>query len=524
MSLTLPRGDKSPIVWTIAGSDCAAGAGLQTDLKTITALGAHACTVVTSITAQNTASVAGYETVSPAMLKAQLDALSADLPPQAIKIGMLGDAEGVRSVADKLASLKVYTVYDPVMISTSGARLLSDDSLATMREKLLPQVDLLTPNIAEAEALTGIKIRSDEDVEKAAAAILKLGVKAVFIKGWDLGDGYVQDYFRNSEYSFWLTLPKYTGEVSRGTGCALASAWATAHAFGYDDTDCAVIAKAYVHRCLRTNKKLGQGPPIAEHKPWPSGAVSVARSAEKSRQNMCAEDFPWLTLSAEEGRNRPEFADCGIEPLGFYPVVDSVAWLKRLLPLGVRTAQLRVKNLQGEALENEIREAIALGRRYGARLFINDYWELAIKHKAYGVHLGQEDLATADMNALSKTGLRLGISTHSYAEAARAHALQPSYIALGPIFPTTLKSMKFAPQGVETLRIWRQLLNYPLVAIGGIKLEQADEIYGSGADSIAAVSDVTQNADPEARAKAWLKLTEMRKGFISEGDGLTAFA
>jgi hydroxymethylpyrimidine kinase/phosphomethylpyrimidine kinase/thiamine-phosphate diphosphorylase len=490
MSSTIPRGGKTPIVWGIAGSDSCAGAGLQADLKTLTALGAHGCTIVTSVTAQNSAAVRGIESVSPEMLSAQIEALREDMPPQAIKIGMLGDAAGVRVLAEALGKIGVYTVYDPVMLSSSGAPLLGSDTLAAMREVLLPRVDLLTPNLAEAEALTGLTIRSDADVEQAATALLKSGAKSVFIKGWDAGKGFVQDFYRRGATSFWLTLPKHSGAVPRGTGCALASALAAAHAFGFDEADSAVIAKAYTHRCLRLNQKLGKGPPLAEHRPWP----------------VEAEDFPWLTETAEAARKRPKFPDCGEEPLGFYPIVDSAAWLRRILPLGVQTAQLRVKNLQGGVLESEIRVAIDLARAHGARLFINDHWQLAIRHKAYGVHLGQDDLAAADVAALEASGLRLGLSTHSYAEAARAHAFRPSYIALGPIFPTALKSMNFAPQGVETLRIWRQIFSCPLVAIGGIALENASEIYAAGADSIAVVSDVAKSANPDERVRSWLKV------------------
>ena len=491
MSLTLPRGDKTPIIWSIAGSDSSCGAGLQTDLKTITALGGHACTIVTSITAQSTCEVRGYEAVSPSMLKAQIESLHADMPPDAIKIGMLGDGAGVHALTDTLKKIDSHIVYDPVMISSSGTKLLDDATMAAMKA-LLPLVNLLTPNLVETELLTGIEIKNDADVKNAAIAILQMGVNAVLIKGWNT-NGFAQDYFQNAAQSFWLTLPKRDGEVTRGTGCTMASAIATAHAFNYDEADAAVIAKAYVHRCLRQNRKLGKGPPIAIHSNWPANA----------------DDFPWLSLNAEAGRHRLQFPVCDKNALAFYPVVESAAWLERLLPVGVRSAQLRVKNLQGPALENEIQKAIALGKKYNTQLFINDYWQLAIKYGAYGVHLGQEDLDTADLAAIAKAGLRLGISTHSYAEAARAHGLQPSYIALGPVFPTTLKSMNFAPQGIETVELWKKLLPYPLVAIGGIKLEQAANIYAAGADSIAVVSDVTQHADPEARVKAWLQLTKM---------------
>lgn len=508
MSLTLPRGQQSPIVWSIAGSDCAAAAGLQTDLKTLSALGAHGCTIVTSITAQNTSAVQAFEAVSPKILKAQIDALLQDLPPQVIKIGMLGDAPGVRVLAATLNKVKTYTIYDPVLKSSSGTQLLTSETLAAMLQTLLPLVDLLTPNLAETEALTGTKIRSDSDVEAAATQLLKTGIKSVLIKGWDSDNGYVQDYYSSAASSFWLTSRKHKGEVPRGTGCTMASAIAAANAFGFDAADAAVIAKAYVNRCLRTSRKLGKGPPVAEHRPWP----------------VAAEDLPWLTSTAKAGRTSIVFPDCGEEILGFYPVVDSVEWLQRLLPLGVRTAQLRIKNLGGAELEKEIIAAIALAKRTNTRLFINDFWQLAIKHGAYGVHLGQEDLLNATLESIAAAGLRVGLSTHSYAELAAAKALQPSYIALGPIFPTTLKTMRFAPQGMETLHLWRKFVTCPLVAIGGIKLEQAREIYESDIDGIAVVSDITQNANPENRAKDWLKLSKVGVGFVREKKRVAALS
>lgn len=200
------------------------------------------------------------------------------------------------------------------------------------------------------------------------------------------------------------------------------------------------------------------------------------------------------------------FPDCGPEKLGFYPIVDTAAWLERLLPLGVTTAQLRNKNLSGAELENEIQAAIALGKKYNCRLFINDYWELAIRHGAYGVHLGQEDLDDADLNAIAAAGLRLGISTHDYQELGRAKQCQPSYYALGPIYHTTSKEVGFAPQGLEKLREWRAMTDRQLVAIGGITLERALDVIAAGADGIAVITDITQHASPEQRAEEWLKL------------------
>ncbi|MDF2786832.1 MAG: thiamine-phosphate pyrophosphorylase [Pantoea eucrina] len=182
--------------------------------------------------------------------------------------------------------------------------------------------------------------------------------------------------------------------------------------------------------------------------------------------------------------------------LGLYPVVDSVSWIERLLAAGVRTIQLRIKDLPDREAEDSVRKAIALGRRYRARLFINDYWRLAIAHQAYGVHLGQEDLEVADLQAIRQAGLRLGISTHDDAERKRAVALRPSYIALGHIFPTQTKQMPSAPQGVAQLqRHLPHLQGIPAVAIGGISLARVPEVLATGVGSIAVVSAITQAAD-----------------------------
>jgi thiamine-phosphate pyrophosphorylase len=197
--------------------------------------------------------------------------------------------------------------------------------------------------------------------------------------------------------------------------------------------------------------------------------------------------------------------DRRIYPDRFYPVVDSVAWVARLTRLGVGTIQLRAKNLSDADALRIVREALAVTRGTSTRLVVNDYWRAAIEARAQHLHLGQEDLADADVKAIRAAGLSLGISTHDDAELKAALAAKPEYVALGPIFPTTLKAMRFAPQGIARITEWKKRVGaVPLVAIGGIKFEQAAEIFAAGADSIAVVSDVTQNADPDARVRQWL--------------------
>ncbi len=194
-------------------------------------------------------------------------------------------------------------------------------------------------------------------------------------------------------------------------------------------------------------------------------------------------------------------------PDRFYPVVDSLAWIERLTRLGVGTVQLRVKNLSHDAAVALVRAALAITRGTRTELIVNDYWRAAIEAGARHMHLGQEDLAEADVSAIRAAGLTLGLSTHDDKELATALRQDPDYVALGPIYPTTLKAMRFAPQGLERIGEWKRRIGaIPLVAIGGIALERAPGVFAAGADSIAVVSDVTQNANPDRRVRDWLAL------------------
>lgn len=192
----------------------------------------------------------------------------------------------------------------------------------------------------------------------------------------------------------------------------------------------------------------------------------------------------------------------------FYPIFDSVDWLERTLPLGVRLVQLRIKDRSEAELDAAIRQAQALCRRHGAVLVVNDYWRLAIEAGCDWVHLGQEDLDTADVPAIRRAGLKLGVSTHDLAELDRALALAPDYVALGPVYPTILKTMKWHSQGLERVTEWKSLVgDIPLVALGGMSVERSPGVFAAGADIVAAVTDITLHADPEGRVRQWLEAT-----------------
>ncbi|PSW03444.1 thiamine phosphate synthase [Photobacterium lipolyticum] len=202
------------------------------------------------------------------------------------------------------------------------------------------------------------------------------------------------------------------------------------------------------------------------------------------------------------------FAETDVTQLALYPVVDSAEWVERLLKLDVKTTQLRIKKPQDIELEEQIQRITALGNAYHAQVFVNDYWQLAIKHHAYGVHLGQEDLDTADLTAIQQAGLRIGLSTHGYFEILRAAEFSPSYIALGHIYPTTTKDMPSKPQGPNRLALYQKLIGdeFPTVAIGGIDLSRAEKVWRTGVSSVAVVRAVTQADDTKAAIEAFNQL------------------
>jgi len=189
----------------------------------------------------------------------------------------------------------------------------------------------------------------------------------------------------------------------------------------------------------------------------------------------------------------------------FYPIVDSADWVRRIVAVGARLIQLRIKERTFDEVRGEVRDALAVCARHGAQLVVNDHWEAALAEGADFIHLGQTDLDGADLKAIRAKAVRLGVSTHDHAELERALAVAPDYVALGPIYPTTLKVMPWAPQGLERIGEWKRLIGRrPLVAIGGITLERAALCLAAGADCVSVVSDVVKHSDPLVRARAWI--------------------
>lgn len=476
------------MVWSIAGSDSGGGAGLQADLKALQAFGVHGCTAVAAITAQNSIAVTRVEPVSADLLDAQLSALAQDLPPQAIKTGLLGSVDNVRVVCQWVDRLRaqghaVALVVDPVLGASTGTAFANEAVRQAYVDELLPRATLITPNQAEAQRL-GLAAPA------AQQALLQHGV-SLCITGGDADDAQANDWLCSPQTSGWLSLPRLDTRHHHGTGCTFASTAAAALASGYCVADAVVLSKMATTHALRHAYAAGQG----------AGPVLALPDFAQHIGNLPAFTLPGATAPLDV-QGLPSFAPLSHPAMGVYAVVDSAAWVSRVLAAGVRTVQLRIKDPAEPMLAAQIAESIAAAQAIpGAQLFINDHWQLALQHGAYGVHLGQEDLERVDLQALQSAGVRLGLSTHSYWEVARAWALRPSYIACGPIFATQSKDMPWIPQGLDNLRYWAGVLPLPVVGIAGIDASNVAEVAATGAASAAVISAITKAANPEAACK-----------------------
>jgi hydroxymethylpyrimidine kinase/phosphomethylpyrimidine kinase/thiamine-phosphate diphosphorylase len=491
----------SQLVWTIGNSDCSAGAGIQADLHTFKDLGVDGCSVISVITAQNSLRVSLVESVSEQMFANQLDSLAEDKPAKVIKIGLLGSARQVQILAEKLIifkgswALAPYVIYDPVMLDPSSHNMQEEGIIDLIKTQLLPLIDLLTPNASELLALSGHALISGESFKPAVDKLITMGCQSVLIKSGHFSpvEGIALDYWSDGQREIALSSERLSDVHSYGSGCTFASAIAAAIALDYCIEDALVIAKAYLNQGLKAAKPLGSGEGAVAHCGWPSNKSDFPEIVLPESKIGYELDLPG-TLEAGIG-----FASCGTLKLGLYPVLDSIEWLEKVLKLGVKTVQLRIKDKTDVQVEAQIIDAIALAEKYQARLFINDYWQLAIKHQAYGVHLGQEDIELADLAMIADAGLRLGLSSHGYYELLRAKQLKPSYIALGHIFATQTKVMPSQPQGLKCLAQYAQLLaDIPTVAIGGINLQRASAVWNTGVGSIAVVTAITLSDDPKA--------------------------
>ncbi len=492
--MSLEAKERPPIVWSVAGSDSGSGAGLQADLRAFEAMDVHGCTVVAAITAQNSMGVQLIAPVDAAVFEAQLAALADDMPPAAIKVGMIGSVENLRVLVRWIDRLRqnnphLVVVVDPVLGATTGASFAQTDLIQAYRDELLPRADVITPNRTEAALLLNQTAFTDASaIAQAAQSLQALGCKTVIITGGDAQGLHSEDYCLSPHAQGWLRLPRVATAHNHGTGCVFASTVAAAMARGFVSMEALVIAKMATTHALRHAYAAGRG----------AGPV---RPRSDFAQHI--ENLPTLSLPRDSAQISPlGFTPLSDADLGLYAVVDSADWVQRVLVSGVKTVQLRIKSPELVDIRREVQLSVQHAKAAKAQLFINDHWQLAIEEGAYGVHLGQEDLHVADLQAIAQAGLRLGLSTHCYWEVCRAWALQPSYIACGPMYATQSKDMPWQPQGTHNVSYWSALLPLPLVAIGGISVERASQARQAGAAGVAVISAITAAASPEAAIMA----------------------
>lgn len=471
-------------VYLVGGIDPSAGAGLLLDQQVVQSYGVLSQVIASCLAIQNHQSFLDMKAFPAQDLAQQFATLDEIGPVHAIKLGMLPSSDLLRCVADLIREKPVFKILDPILETSSGFRIADQNWIDSCREFLLPQLDLITPNLPEAQALSGL---ASSNPDELAWELLKSGCRAVLIKGGHFPNQTdVIDRLYTKDEQLELLAPRQQGAI-RGTGCFLASAIAAGLASDLSLKDAVVYARGKLMQAIDDSWHLGMHR-LLNPQNQPS-RLPLLHDKTIHSLNPGSEAFP--SIDPREVR--------------LYPIVDRAAWLERLLPLGVRSIQIRIKDLAGAALEEEVAASVALAKKWQARLWVNDYWELAIKHRAYGVHLGQEDLAKADLTQILESGLRLGISTHCYEELARALTLQPSYLALGPIFETTCKSMRFGPQGFARLTEWIRLSDCPVIAIGGLKPDHIEDALSCGASGLALISDITQAKNPEHRTKFWLE-------------------
>ena len=563
-----PTSVSTPLVWSIGGVDPTALAGISADNRAIALSGAHGVNIVTSVTAQNSNAFFTQHEIPIDVLEQQWIALSEQckslvseqiaFKPMVIKIGLLVSVEQVKWLGDKLCSLKqelkkkqgkqelnnsVWVIYDPVLRASSDSDPVVDNMLTAIKSYLLPSVDLLTPNLPEALLLTkGLfkepsqelvkdllieQPKSQESLSEFTIALSNAFNCQVLLKGGHVDDVFNQasdhkessqqwcfDYYARCDslkdtryvpepaHEFVIRQPYSDNENRRGSGCILASLIAGFVANNYTFCDAIFLSNGVM------NKTYQQAQPLGTAR---GGALKLSLTI--NYQDLPVIDsFNSVVIGDVVDNADIAYASCP-DQLGLYPVVDSVEWLERLLKQGVRTIQLRIKEQVNKDIEDSIITAISLGKAFDARVFINDFWSLAIKHNAYGVHLGQEDLHSADLNAIKNAGLRLGLSTHGIFEAQWASQFSPSYMAIGHIYATQTKDMPSRPQGLEKLYTQVAIFDtkLPLVAIGGITANRVNEVVQSNIGSVALVTAITKASNPD-------EVTQTLLALVGQGD------
>ena len=476
---------------TIAGSDPSGGAGIQADLKTFSALGVYGATAITAITVQNTQSVKYVHKLPPQVVYDQIVAVMEDVTVDAVKIGMVNDAETLDAIVRALTAYRPkFLVVDPVMVSTSGCALMQPDALAIMKERLLPMADLVTPNLPEAWTLAG----TDTSVDDAAQAILRLGVKALLIKGGHAEGNTKTDYLYIYKGEG-VKRVEFTAETvdtpnTHGTGCTLSSAIAALLACGNGLEDAVRQAKEYLTEALKAGADVHVG----------CGHGPVCHFYADRVMRLCGYKvvpFNRITLKPYNLKtaSRLQFITHFTDKYSYY---DSAMMA---LEGGCRWIQLRMKDACEDEIERVARLILPECRRKGAVFVIDDHVELALRVGADGVHLGKNDMPVDEARRLAGDGFIIGGTANTFEDVQRLAAQGANYIGCGPFRFTTTKKNLAPMLGLEGYkRILSQMkecgIGLPLVAIGGITSDDIPQLMAAGVSGIALSGSVLRAEQP----------------------------
>lgn len=506
------HGERPPVIWSIAGQDSAGGAGLSADQRAADALGVHLCPVVSALTAQHSRGVDAVFPVPTGQLEGQLQALAGDLPPRAIKTGLLGSVAAIEAVARWVDHWRAQTpgggdphrqlalIVDPVLGASADGTPFGDEAIVSAyRTLLLPRATVVTPNRAEARRLMGEPAAHGgpfEALPALARALRALGARSVVITGGDApaqpngpASAHCLDWLDTPHAQGWLTAPRVPTPHTHGTGCTFASGVSAAWALGHVEADAIVLARMLTHHALTRSHAAGQGAgPVMAAAGFAAGAQ--AGGAPLPWLGL-GEDLPWqLTMGGTDAPvPAPLFQPFEPPSDGLYGILPDSVQVGHALEAGLRCVQLRHKARAG--LRPHLEESVAHCQAQGTQLFINDHWREALQTLAphvgtetqasganappapVGLHLGQEDLLALDATDRrtlldARQHLMLGLSSHSLWELARAAGCGASLIACGPVKPTTTKDMPWVPQDTDNLSWWVRHSPAPVVAIGGL--------------------------------------------------------
>lgn len=492
---------------TIAGSDPSGGAGLQADLKTFSALGVYGATAITAVTVQNTVKVKYVHALPPQVVYDQIAAVMEDIHPDAVKIGMVNDAATLGAIVRALTEYKPkYLVVDPVMVSTSGCALMQEDALSVMKERLLPMADIVTPNLPEARTLAG----TDSSVDEAAQAILRLGVKALLIKGGHAEGKTKTDYLyikgRDGVKRSELAAETIDTVNTHGTGCTLSSAIAAMLARGAGIEEAVRSAKHYLTEALRAGADVkvgeGHGPVCHFYKSDEGGTDWQAR---RYSYELKYDKGNLLTPSSERYKAaRLQFITHFTDK---YTYLDSAMIA---LEGGCRWIQLRMKDADEAGIEDMARRILPECRRHGAVFIIDDHVEIAKRVGADGVHLGKNDMPVDEARRLLGTGFIIGGTANTFEDVQRLAAKGADYIGCGPFrFTTTKKNLApmLGTDGYKDIvsRMKEQGIGLPIVAIGGITNDDIPQIMATGVTGIALSGSILRAENPVEEMKKVMK-------------------